>query len=254
MQNSVINIGDKIEMLQVRSNTGLKVSQKRYTSQLLEYNGMRSAKVSMPIYEGKVIPLQVNGEYDLCFFTSAGLYRCRAKVVNRFRERKMFVLVMEFLSMPKKYQRRQFYRLECMEKIRYRIITEEETTLKELIANGDFKDDPALRKAYEKKLEEIQSKWDWEPATLTDISGGGVRLQCGSGLDAGSLIELSMKLFVDGEQKPIQCMAKVVTSLKSKGGNLSVDLRCEYEDIGRVQREIVVKFVYEEQKRRMRKD
>lgn len=251
MQRVVINIGDKIEMTHVKSSMRRKVSDCLYGSQLLDYDGMRSAKIAMPIYEGKVIPLELNDEYDLCFFTSVGLYRCRAKVVNRFRDKNMYVLEMEFLSLPKKFQRRQFYRLECMIEIRYRIISEEERTLGELISVSTFEDE-SIRTAYENKLEEFPR--EWESAVLTDISGGGVRFWCQSRVEPGSFVEVVIPLAVDDGIISMKCMTKVVANVQIADGQNQNELRCEFENIDKDKRELIVKYVFEEQKRRLRKE
>lgn len=251
MQKVIINIGDKIEMTHVKSASKRKVSENTYGSMLLDYDGMRNAKISMPIYEGRVVPLEIGDEYDLCFFTSVGLYRCRAKVMNRTREGRMYVLDMEFLSLPKKYQRRQFYRLECMQEIRYRVISEEEKTLRDFIRASSF-EDAAMQKAYEHKLEEFTE--EWEDALMTDISGGGVRIQCRQNLAPGMFIEVVIPLAVKDGRIPFRCIAKIVADVELEGNSNENELRCEFENIGREQRELVVQYVFEEQKRRLRKE
>ena len=63
MQKNIISIGDRIELVQIRSALRAKVSDSRYISQLLDYDGIRTIKISMPIYEGKMVPLEVNDVY-----------------------------------------------------------------------------------------------------------------------------------------------------------------------------------------------
>ncbi len=251
MQKVVINIGDKIEMTHVKSSSWRKVSENIYASMLLDYDGMRHAKISMPIYEGRVVPLEIGDEYDLCFFTSVGLYRCRAKVSDRSREGRMHVLDVEFLSLPKKYQRRQFYRLECMQEIRFRVISEEEKTLRDFIRASSF-EDVTMQEAYERKLEEF--KEEWKNVLMTDISGGGVRLQCRDNLAPGMFIEVIIPLTVKGERIIFRSIAKIVFVVEPEGNNSEIELRCEFENIGREQRELLVQYVFEEQKRRLRKE
>ena len=93
MQKSVISIGDRIELVQTKSALRSKKSDAHYTSQLLEYDGIRTIKILMPISEGRVVPLEVNDEYELCFFTAKGMYRCTATILRRYREKKIFVSV-----------------------------------------------------------------------------------------------------------------------------------------------------------------
>lgn len=252
MEKAVVSVGDRIELTHVKSSFRSKLSSRTYGSKLLDYDGRRSAKIAMPIDEGKVIPLRVGDEYDLCFFTSTGLYRCRARISNRFHEGKMFVLTVEFLSLPKKFQRRMFYRLECMEEIRYRVVSEQERILREFIDSGI--EDEAQRKAYEAKLKEFTGVW--EDAMLTDVSGGGVRIriQCNQRVEPDSYVEVAMVLPIKSKKIRLQCMAKVVATVKRDSGENEFELRCEFERIEKEDRELIVQYVFEEQKRRLRKE
>ena len=51
-------IGDRVEMTHVKSASGQKLAERKYGSQVLDFDGYRTAKLSMPILEGKVIPLE----------------------------------------------------------------------------------------------------------------------------------------------------------------------------------------------------
>ena len=57
MQNKLIEIGNRIELGHVKSSTGRTVSSNKYASQLLDFDGVRNAKIAMPIFENKLIPL-----------------------------------------------------------------------------------------------------------------------------------------------------------------------------------------------------
>lgn len=250
MQKLAINIGDKIEMTHARSSVRGKLSENTYVSNLLDYDGWRTAKISAPIFEGKVIPVQVGDEYDLCFFSTSGLYQSRVKIQERYRDKKMFVLGVEMLTRPTKYQRRQFFRLDCVLKMRYRLVSQEEKTLRDFIAASNF-DDPELLERYMKKLEEFLG--DWEEATLTDISGGGVRFQCDDKMSPDQLVEISIPLAFEDETVSFHCLTKVVAvadiALK---GSRQIELRCEFFEIDKEKQDTVVKYVFEEQRRRMR--
>ena len=42
-------IGDRIELMHIKSAIGRKVSDKKYGSQLLDFDGDRTTKIAMPI-------------------------------------------------------------------------------------------------------------------------------------------------------------------------------------------------------------
>ena len=102
-----------------------------------------------------------------------------------------------------------------------------------------------------KKLEEFLG--DWEKATLTDISGGGVRFQCDDKMSPDQLVEISIPLAFEDETVSFHCLTKVVAvadiALK---GSRQIELRCEFFEIDKEKQDTVVKYVFEEQRRRMR--
>lgn len=251
MQKAVISIGDKIEMTHVKSATRRKLFEYTYGSKLLDYDGFRKAKIAMPIYEGRIIPLEVGDEYELCFFTAAGLYQNHAVVARRFREGKMFVLEMQFLTKPKKFQRRQFYRLDCMMDIQYRLVSQEEKTLRDFLIVSHFEDN-AQREALEEKLDEF--KREWKSAVMTDVSGGGVRFQCHESVERDTLIEVAFPLWIKDERIPFKSMAKVVATVDINTAASEKELRCAFENISKDNRELLIKYIFEEQKRRLRKE
>ena len=138
MQKDNITIGDRIELTQTKSTLNRKLSDNKYASQLLDYDGIRTLKISVPLCEGRVVPLDVGDEYQLCFFTSKGMYRCRAKVIRRYMEMKIHILEMRMITGLTKFQRRQFFRLDCFLDFQYRIISEEEKALRDLIDRNEF--------------------------------------------------------------------------------------------------------------------
>ncbi len=250
MRKVLIHIGDKIEMTHVKSATRRKLSDVKYVSSVLEYDGRRTAKISTPIYGGKVIPIQPGDEYNLCFYTSAGLFLSRVRVKSRFKEKNMFGLSVEMLTRPTKHQRRQFFRLDCVMKMRYRIVTPEERELRDFIASSSF-EDPQELEVHMQKLEGMTG--DWERATLTDISGGGVRFKCRENMEPDQILEISVPLAFKEGTRAFCCMVKVVAiaNIMLKGSS-EIELRCQFFQIEKAKRELVVKYVFEEQRRRMR--
>lgn len=251
MQKNIISIGDRIELVQIRSALHAKVSDSRYASQLLDYDGIRTIKISMPIYEGKMVPLEVNDVYELCFFASKGMYRCQAKIMRRYRERKLFVLQMQMTSQLTKFQRREFYRLDCMLDFEYRVVSEEEKALQNLLMTDAFSDETA-RQIYEKKLKDMRQ--NWEDARMTDISGGGMRFQCDEELESHACLKAKVPLNGAMGIEFIQCNATVIETITLSNGAKSYEARCQFEAMDKQTREKIIKYIFEEQKRRIRKD
>lgn len=221
-------IGDRIELMHIKSAIGRKVSDKKYGSQLLDFDGDRTAKIAMPISEGKVIPLEIDDDYNLCFFTNSGLYQCTAQIKKRYTENRMYVMDVIFLTPLKKFQRRKFYRLDCLFPIRYRIVPKEQFEKKNEAEQDNEKDEIL-----------------WEEGTISDLSGGGIRFHGNVECKKGDFVEIVL---------PLSLYMKVVSCVHFEGSRVAYETRGEFLNINEKERETVIKYVFEEQRRRMRKE
>ena len=70
--------------------------------------------------------------YEVCFYTSTGLYQAKLEITDRYKENNIFILVGAFCSDLEKCQRRQYYRLEKIIDIDYRNYTREEEILEKI--------------------------------------------------------------------------------------------------------------------------
>ncbi len=230
-------IGDRIELIHIKSAIGRKVSDKKYGSQVLDFDGDRTAKIAMPISEGKVIPLEIDDDYNLCFFTNSGLYQCTAQIKKRYTENRMYVMDVIFLTPLKKFQRRKFYRLDCLFPIRYRIVPKEQ---------------------FEKKNEAEQDNENeeilWEEGTISDLSGGGIRFHGNVECKKEDLVEIVLPLSLQSGIVPLSLYMKVVSCVHFEGSRVAYETRGEFLNINEKERETVIKYVFEEQRRRLRKE
>ena len=230
-------IGDRIELMHIKSAIGRKVSDKKYGSQLLDFDGDRTAKIAMPISEGKVIPLEIDDAYNLCFFTNSGLYQCTAQIKKRYTENRMYVMDVIFLTPLKKFQRRKFYRLDCLFPIRYRIVPKEQFEKKNEAEQDNEKDEIL-----------------WEEGTISDLSGGGIRFHGNVECKKGDFVEIVLPLSLQSGIIPLSLYMKVVSCVHFEGSRVAYETRGEFLNINEKERETVIKYVFEEQRRRMRKE
>ena len=230
-------IGDRIELMHIKSAIGRKVSDKKYGSQLLDFDGDRTAKIAMPISEGKVIPLEIDDDYNLCFFTNSGLYQCTAQIKKRYTENRMYVMDVIFLTTLKKFQRRKFYRLDCLFPIRYRIVPKEQFEKKNEAEQDNEKDEIL-----------------WEEGTISDLSGGGIRFHGNVECKKGDFVEIVLPLSLQSGIIPLSLYMKVVSCVHFEGSRVAYETRGEFLNINEKERETVIKYVFEEQRRRMRKE
>ena len=246
----VFDIGNKIEITPARSAFSDAKNNKKYSSQILDFDELRTAKIAAPVQDGRLVPMREGEDIDLCFFTKAGLYQCRGRIKKRYNERKIAVLDVLFVTDPQKFQRRKFYRLECTFEIRYRRFSKEELHLREEIETAKKTGNDKMLEEYKKELQEIPELW--RPATITNLSGGGVKFHLKESLDRGEPIEVAVPLSLQKGVLPMKVMAHVIDCEKSVDSRAaSSGARCEFDGITNGEREIIVKYVFEEQRRRM---
>ncbi len=251
MKNVKFEIGDRIELTHIRSAAGGSLSTNKYGSQLLDFDGIRTVKLSMPIYKSRVVPLEVGDVYEMCFFTNGGLYQCKGSIRKRYIEKKMYVMDVMFLNDMKKYQRRKFYRLDCMFPIKYRFISDIETILRERLDRDDFESEEE-RQSCIQNIEELPK--EWEEGTISDLSGGGLRFHGKKSLEKDTIIEVMLPLSFKKGIIPLKFQMKVIACVFFEGSRVAYEIRGEFVKVKDSEREVVVKYVFEEQRRRMRKD
>lgn len=244
MLSKILSLGDRLELSRVMSEekrNQLKkensIEAKPFVSQIYDIVDEEQLKIAMPIVEGRVIPLPINTRYDVCFFTSGGLYKSRVVITDRYKEDGLYVLVAELMSDLKKYQRRQYYRLECTLDIEYRLLEDSEVEM--------FRNEP-------ERIQEMIEDGEFTTAIVLDISGGGIRFASEEHLEPGSNLLLNLNIITGTGQNVYGVMARILSSVRIINKENMYEQRAEYLEITGHTREAIIKFIFE-QERRLRK-
>lgn len=244
MLSKILSPGDRLELIRVMSEEKKNrlveqnsVEAKVLLSQIYDMVDEEQLKIAMPIVEGRVIPLPVSARYDACFFTSGGLYKSRLVITDRYKEDGLYILVVELMSDLKKFQRRQYFRLECTLDIEYCLLEDSEVE--------KLKEEPDL-------IQEMIESESFTEAIVLDISGGGVRFASDEKLVPGTNILVNLNILTESGQKVYGVMAKVLSSNRIVNKENMYEQRVEYLEIAGHTREAIIKFIFE-QERRLRK-
>lgn len=252
MISKVVQIGDKIDLVKLEKerNHDTKVpGSRKYVSQVLEFLDGNKVKIAMPIYNNKIVLLELEERYHLCFYTSRGTYQCKAAVVDRRKDGRVMVLIVEILTNIEKFQRREYYRLERIMDITYRLYTKEEEIYLNRIVENNFQTMAEKTECLE-KLKVLQS--DWMSATITDISGGGARFNTGFQSNSGDYIILNITFQMSAKAYDFKLKSLVISSRSLMNREGLYENRVEFIEIDVEQRETLIKFIFEEE-RKMRK-
>ena len=141
--------------------------------------------------------------------------------------------------------------MDCMFSIKYRTVSDVEKVLLERLENDAFASVDE-RKQCEMTLDDIPR--EWEEGTISDLSGGGMRFHSKSELSRGTIIEVMLPLVLQGGMTALKFWMKVIACVHYEGSRIAYEVRGEFKNVKDAQREIVIKYVFEEQRRRMRKE
>lgn len=249
MKEQMINIGDKVEMYRISAQADENELRRQYISQLLDYMEDDQVKLAMPMEGGRMVPLTVGDLYEVCFYTSNGLFQAQIEIVDRYKEGSVFLLVGEFRSDLEKCQRRQYYRLEKIIDINYRNYTREEEILERRLLVNDFANEEA-RLSCKKILDEVKSKW--MAATITDISGGGVKFNSFTLHKKNTLLYLRIPIEQKGQTRMFELKGEVVFSDILPKRTDFYQTRVKFIDLDRDEREEIVRFVFEQERKMLR--
>ena len=236
MISGLVKPGDKIDIVSIHQNNG-----KTYKSSVFDIISETELEISMPTESGKMILFQVGYSYQFYFYTQKGMYTCEAVVKNRGKRDNFYLLVIKITTVPKKYQRRDFYRVNCMVDFCYYHIDKEvadmETTedLFEEIANPDYIDKKRV-------------------AVTKDISGGGVRFVVDEDIEPGSYVLLVLHLANEKVDHTFYLVTEMIAcdKMEKMPGKKVARGRFLYKE--QKDRDLVVRYVFEEDRMLRKKE
>lgn len=238
MISKFISPGNKIEIQMVEQMNQNQEPPKTYISQIQDILSENQMEIVMPMEQTKLILLPVDKEYNLVIYAGSTLFQCFAKVIDRYKNNNIFILVVELTSNLRKYQRREYYRFSCALEMNSRNLEEEEIRAIE-------EKDP-----YSNLIPGLPLK----RSVIVDISGGGLRFLSSHPYEPGSMIYISYNLFAGGSMKEYELVGKVLSSKKVEDRKGSYEHRVQYVDIDVDVREEIIKYIFEEERKHRKKE
>jgi c-di-GMP-binding flagellar brake protein YcgR len=250
MLRDVLSLGDKID-IRLLDHNGRPHNGRTLVSQLVDFVDLDVINIAAPIVYGKTILLHVGESYNLCFYTEKGLYQCNCVLLSNHKDSRTVISMVRIVTNLEKFQRRQYFRLECILDIEYRIITIEEEMLERKMTSGDFGSEDE-RTDCETKLKQFER--EWINAVITDISGGGARFNSAQQHNPGEKVRIKLGVISSGDMKGMILNARIVTSDKILTKFGSFEHRVEFADIMQRDRETLIRYIFEQERKRRRND
>ncbi len=232
MLNEYVKPGNVIEIIDKDLENPEERSAKTLRTRIFDIVSDDVIKVTIPTVQGKLQLIDTDGEYDVYFYTSNGLYQCTCTVKDRYRSNAIPIMELELQSNLRRYQRREYYRLNCMLEMKCHAFDEEETD--EYIKTGNYSTATGLR---------------GPNAVMVDISGGGARFVSVDSYEVGALILFRFSLKQATGNKEYSIVGRVVYSevMENMGGKY--ENRAQFVDIENTERESIIKYIFEEERR-----
>lgn len=220
--------GDKVDITYLHQNNG-----KVYKSSVFDFLGDTTVEIGMPTEGGKMVLFQLGFECSLFFYTQKGMYICDGKVVSRYKRDGFYLLSVKLISAPKKYQRREFYRVDSAVPFSYYKITDEVAAL---ATTEDLFEEITDPKYIEEK----------RMALSKDISGGGIRFLTDEKVAEGSKILAVMRLTNEKMDHTLYLVAEIIESVRMENVPDKYITRGKFLFKDFKDRDLIVRFVFEE--------
>lgn len=227
----IASIGDKVDLKQIgavqRKNEKVPV----YPSQILDIKENNVLQLSMPYYEGRIIPLAVNDKYEVCIYAKNGLYVCNSIILERYKTENMFYMDAAVYTDLKKIQRREYYRYTYRTNIEFRIVTE--------------------KVAFGEKIEsmEEQRTATWYNGIMMDLSGGGLRMVSALDIDKDTLMEFRFPITTPTGEQMVTIHGRQIRSQQMEGNPNLRDNRVEFINVDKILQEKIIRFIFEEERK-----
>ncbi len=236
MGRKLLKAGDKIEFRDIISadEKAAGIKPNVYVSQIFEIYPNGNINVAMPIARGQLVPLSKGKRFDTFFYTGKGIYQCRCVIENRHKTDNLYTLEISMQTELEKYQRRQYYRLEKTMPIYYAALTKEDYL--SILETHHF---PEGLKSLDMFCE----------GTSLDISGGGMRFAGRVHVETGQMVLVMFDVTDGDKNRKIRLPANVILSFKPPGRAGIYEHRIEFENITREYRELLIRYIFEEERK-----
>ena len=243
----LIETGTKLELKKIRHVDTMEDTS--YVSRFLYQKSADEAVIEMPVKGGSLVALEPEELFQVCFYTSKGLYQCHCQVVSRHYEDSLPVAVIKFRSEFEKLQRRQYYRMECLLQMDFKPMTEEEYD--ELLF---YKSLSKQEREAQETGEETAAQDRFYSGVSLDISGGGVRFNSGHAAKSGDIIAMRIA-FLSEEARKLQLLfARVLTVTPVQNRSGLFEHRVEFVSISNMERECIIRYIFLEERKRRKKE
>lgn len=231
-----IHPGDKIDIKYIHQNNG-----RTFKSAVYDIFDDGKFEISIPTESGKLILFQNGTVLQFYFYAKGGIYTCEVEIKDRYKRGNFPLFLAEIKTPLKKYQRREYFRFNCLIDFTYYKISES-------VAN--------LKTTRELLIEVSKDEYIGEErlARTKDLSGGGMQFIVSEPIEIGTKLLVSLPLSNDKVDRTFDLVTEVVKCfpVENLKDRWIVRGKFHYKNIR--ERELVVQYVFEEDRMLRKKE
>lgn len=250
MLRNILTIGVKIDIKQLDGMGRPLTRANTYVSQLTDCLDNNVIQIAAPIKFGRVMLPQAGETYNLCFYTKSGLFQCNCVILRDIKENNTVLVEARLTTDLEKFQRRQYYRLDCVHDIYYRSVSEKEEELLTKLNKKDYINE-AEANEYRERLNEFDKTWN--KASIVDLSGGGARLNSDQMNNEGEKIRIKLDITLNNRIHMMNIGAVIISSNRIMNQVGIYENRVEFIDIDKREREVLIQYIFEQERKRRKK-
>jgi len=228
--------GNRVDLMPAKGSVDENGVKKQYRTKVYDITSDDEIKINMPMEGSKLVLLTVGSEYDMCFYTDAGLYQCFATVKERYKSNNVFVVTMELTSGLRRFQRREYYRLNCILDMKCTEVNNEQIM------------------KFDNNVEFENADFTVEEGTIVDISGGGVRFVSTANYKKGTNIMFSFSLRIGENMVDFKSIGQIIESAEIPNRPDQYQNRVKFVELASDDRESIIKYIFEEERKIRRRE
>lgn len=232
-----LKIGMKIDILDEETgNPEIDDARISYVSMLQNIFSNGDLEIDMPVYQRRLILLSNGSRHQLFFHSGKVFYVATGEVVDRYKSDNRYYLRIELKTQPERFQRREYFRCDCLLDVQFHDITEQEATSPYV---NTILDEYRLK----------DTSMEMAQAIALDISGGGMRIVSRSYNEEGSYKRFVFSLPIDGKSKRFNVAGVVLSNHLQEDSKIKYENRIKFVSLTELEREEIIRYIFESERK-----
>ncbi len=241
-----IKIGNRAEISLERGGKRINT----YTTKVEIIDSKDEVFIGFPVSLGQYVKLPKIKSYTIIFYTDLGLFEFKAGVEKYVKIDGLPFIKIQLLDDGVKVQRREYFRYECLKEFEFCILNDKDSFEEYGEDLKEIKDDSLTGEITEEITEEGMEEIIDETfiGISKDIGAGGIRFITGEDINKDDTIRVFYEIY----DYVIMADAIILDRSDVPEQQGKYQVRCMFTNITEEDKEKIISFIFNEQRKRMR--